>query len=315
MIQTEETESTTDLVLSQEAEQQFEITRQTIEQMGEQFLVLKVNGVEDKVGFAIVHDARMIVKRTRVKVEKRRNELLEDARRHQRNVNQAAFAINQLLEPIELYLENEEQAVEKEKARLRDEKLRAEQERLRKETEAEAARLAEVQRVKDQEELAARKAELEATAAARAEEQRIEDERLVTERIALHERESELKELKRQQEEREEQIRKEREQLEQERQALEAQQKAEEDRKAAEIQAEAERVEAERIETERLATLPARHSDAEKILHVLKMATDFDHIELQTQTGRRVWQIYKERTEELCAKLHREVTITLLNDK
>lgn len=50
-----------------------------IAQMAEQYLPLKIRDIEDKAGLKKVHEARMIVKGARVKVENKRKEL--DARK------------------------------------------------------------------------------------------------------------------------------------------------------------------------------------------------------------------------------------------
>jgi hypothetical protein len=53
-----------------------------IAEMADKYLPLKINGIDDREGFKAVHAARMIVKDSRIKVEKKRKELKEDALRY-----------------------------------------------------------------------------------------------------------------------------------------------------------------------------------------------------------------------------------------
>ncbi|MCI0537691.1 MAG: hypothetical protein L0Z50_20955 [Verrucomicrobiales bacterium] len=68
---------------------------------------LRINGLDDKKGFADVHEARMIVKNTRVAIEKKRNELMADALECARKVDEEANRLFAMLEPIESHLEAE----------------------------------------------------------------------------------------------------------------------------------------------------------------------------------------------------------------
>ena len=43
-------------------------------EMAEQYMGLTINGLDDKEGFATVHEARMTVRNTRVTIEKKRKE-------------------------------------------------------------------------------------------------------------------------------------------------------------------------------------------------------------------------------------------------
>lgn len=72
---------------------------------------LRINGLDDKKGFADVHNARMEVKSTRVAVEKKRVELKADALAYGKAVDSEAKRLFAMLEPIETHLEAEENVV------------------------------------------------------------------------------------------------------------------------------------------------------------------------------------------------------------
>ena len=99
-----------------------------IAKMAEEYLPLKVNGLNDKKGLAIVHEARMIVKNTRIAVEKNRVELKADALEYGRAVDKEAKRLTLLLAPIEEHLDAEESAIAEERERI---KRAAEEERLK----------------------------------------------------------------------------------------------------------------------------------------------------------------------------------------
>lgn len=107
-----------------------------IAEMREKFLPLTINGIDDKDGFKAVHDARMIVKNTRVAVEKKRKELKEDALAYGRAVDSEAKRLTAMLEPIESHLEAEESAVTEAKAKIQREAEEAKQRALQARMEA-----------------------------------------------------------------------------------------------------------------------------------------------------------------------------------
>jgi len=83
-----------------------------IAQMAEKYLPLKINGIDDKSGYKAVHEARMIVKSTRVKVEKHGKDMREDAVKYQKAVIAEEKRIIGLMEPVETHLAAEEKAVD-----------------------------------------------------------------------------------------------------------------------------------------------------------------------------------------------------------
>jgi hypothetical protein len=83
---------------------------------------LVINGIDDKHGQKIVKEARLVVKRYRIDIDKRRKELNADALEYQRRINGEAKRITTQLEPIEAHLENEEKRVDEELERIKREK-------------------------------------------------------------------------------------------------------------------------------------------------------------------------------------------------
>lgn len=137
-----------------------------IAEMRSMYMDLTVDGIDDKEGLKVVHEARMTVKSHRVAVEKKRVELKKDALEFGRKVDAEAKRLTALLEPIETHLATEEQRIDDEKEAIRN------LARMKAEAEERAKREAEEARIR---------AEQEAKAAA----MRAEQERLDAERKAL----------------------------------------------------------------------------------------------------------------------------------
>jgi len=98
-----------------------------IAKLREQYMHLKIDGLDDKEGFAKVHDARMIVKNTRISVEKKRVDLKADALAYGRAVDAEAKRLTEMLSPIESHLEAEESAIVQERERIKKEAERKRQ--------------------------------------------------------------------------------------------------------------------------------------------------------------------------------------------
>jgi len=113
--------------------QVFDLTTAALEKMKSSFMALKVESVSDSKGFDQVHDARMIVKKTRVQVEKRGLELRKkkkaEIEEDIRKINEAEKFIVGELSPVEDYLQSQEDIVTAEKARLKAEEEAKEQKR------------------------------------------------------------------------------------------------------------------------------------------------------------------------------------------
>ncbi len=129
----------------------FNITDAAIATMSKEYLLLNINGIDDKDGYDKVHAARMVVKGFRVGIDKTRKLLKADALAFGKAVDGEAKRITELLGRIEGHLSDQETAIDDEKERIKREKveaIRAEQERKEQEerdriaAEEEAARLA-----------------------------------------------------------------------------------------------------------------------------------------------------------------------------
>lgn len=95
----------------------YSITDAKLEEMRREFLPLKIESPDDKEGAKRVHDARMVVKSTRVAIEKKRKELKADALAYGTAVDNEAKRITAQIEPIEAHLQREEDEFEAEKRR------------------------------------------------------------------------------------------------------------------------------------------------------------------------------------------------------
>jgi hypothetical protein len=109
---------------------EFNVTDAAIQTMKQEFMGLQIIGVDDKEGFEVVHNSRMIVKNKRIEVEKTRKALNENALSWQRKVNSEAKRITELLAPIEEHLQEQEATYEAEREKVRKEIERKEQERM-----------------------------------------------------------------------------------------------------------------------------------------------------------------------------------------
>jgi hypothetical protein len=95
-----------------------------------EFMQLKVNGVDDKEGLKLVHDARIKCKNLRIMTKDFCKENREDAIATQKAWIALEKKITARITPVEEYLQSQEDIVENEKKRVKEEKERLEQERL-----------------------------------------------------------------------------------------------------------------------------------------------------------------------------------------
>lgn len=109
---------------------EFNVTDTAIAELKNKYSELKISGLEDKQGYAVVRAARLDIKTRRIEVDKKRKELNEVAINHQRQVNAEAKRITALLEPLEDYLTTQEKEFEDEKERFKKEKERLEKEKI-----------------------------------------------------------------------------------------------------------------------------------------------------------------------------------------
>lgn len=110
------------------------ITQEVLSIMKKEFLVLKVNGLDDKEGYKLVDEKRKLVKKTRVLAKN----ICQEGRSHAIAEQKAWIAkekeITGELEAIENYLELELKAVDDEKKRIQEEKERLEATRIQNRT-------------------------------------------------------------------------------------------------------------------------------------------------------------------------------------
>ncbi len=96
----------------------YEVQREAIAKLAQEYMPLTVESIDDKRGLAVVHDARMNVKNLRLSIERRRKELKAESLEYGKRVDGAARDLTKLLEPIEAHLEHEESIVVRERERL-----------------------------------------------------------------------------------------------------------------------------------------------------------------------------------------------------
>lgn len=100
---------------------QFNTTDAAIAKLREDYMKLTIKGLDDRVGFDLVHVARMDVKKRRVQVTKRGEELRSDAVKFSKKVIEEQKRIIGLMQPIEDHLDQEETRIEEEKERIKAE--------------------------------------------------------------------------------------------------------------------------------------------------------------------------------------------------
>ena len=110
--------------------QAFNTTDAAIAVLRKEYMVLTIEGLEDKEGLEKVHKARMDCKTRRVAVTKRGKELREDAVKFQKSVIEEEKRIISMLQPIEDHLNDEENRVNEELAKIKAEAEEAERARI-----------------------------------------------------------------------------------------------------------------------------------------------------------------------------------------
>ena len=276
----------------------FHVQDAAIAEMSADYMPLTINGLDDTEGFKAVHAARMVVRTTRVDVEKKRKELKADALKFGRTVDSEAKRITALLAPIEEHLQSEEDRFLKEKERIKTEAARIEQDRLDAIKAEEEARL--------QAERDAEAAKIKAEQDAENERLRVEREKLEAERLAMDAARKEMAEKARIAEEK----------LDAERQAYEAeqkrladieQQKLDTQRKAMEaeqekIRAEKQRIadiEAERVRKEDMEKAKAEAAEEAKREAEERIAREAEEAKAKAEAERQLMEAARLREEAL----------------
>lgn len=230
--------------------------------MREELMKLTVIDHTDAAGMKAAHEARILVKNTRVAIDKRRTELNEDALRHQRNVNAAAKQLTAILEPAEEYLTYQEMTGEREKERLRKEQLRLEEERIARERE-------EAMRKREQE----LKEKMDAELKARQEEQ---DRQAAEAKARLLEEQGRLDQEARELEERREKAAREEQELNERKQRAAAEEASWNEK----IRAEQAEIKAERKRLEEQAAAAKSYIDSAKAREEGRQPSNADTLEV-----------------------------------
>jgi hypothetical protein len=86
----------------------------------EQYKPLKIAGIDDKAGFAAVHEARIALRDKRIQVEETRKELKAGVLEAGRAIDAEAKKLTAIVEPVETALKAQEDAVEAERQKIKD---------------------------------------------------------------------------------------------------------------------------------------------------------------------------------------------------
>ncbi|MFD1143452.1 hypothetical protein ACFQ4C_20165 [Larkinella insperata] len=100
----------------------FSVTDAAINQMKAELLSLTIPAQEDREGYKHIVEARKMVKKTRLDVGKKHDEMTEEAKSYVKRVKAEADRIVGSLKPIELHLQSLEDAYDAEKERIRKQK-------------------------------------------------------------------------------------------------------------------------------------------------------------------------------------------------
>lgn len=99
----------------------FPTTADDIAEIKEKYLVLRVTGLTDVVGYAACDAARKRVKGLRIAIEKRRKEIKKESIEWQKRLDSTANGLMTELEAVELHLETQQKIIDDEKKRLEEE--------------------------------------------------------------------------------------------------------------------------------------------------------------------------------------------------
>lgn|GEM_PF-6002726 len=106
---------------------QFNITDAAIAELKQSYMPLVINGLEDKIGYKAVRQARLDIKKYRVDIENKRKDLNENPIKIQKAINAEAKRVTEQLREIEDYLAKQEGDYEQELERIKKQKEEEEQ--------------------------------------------------------------------------------------------------------------------------------------------------------------------------------------------
>lgn len=106
----------------------FNKSDEVINELNKNFKGLMINGINDKAGFKVVYDARMVVRNHRIEIEKKRKELKANVLEVGKAIDGEAKRLTGMLEPLEEELQKKEDTyhLAVEEARLAAEKKESE---------------------------------------------------------------------------------------------------------------------------------------------------------------------------------------------
>jgi colicin import membrane protein len=112
--------------------QKFDTNDEKLIALSNQYIGLKINGLDDKEGYKAVCEARQIVKKQRIAIEKSREDFKQVFIQAGKQIDTQAKHLQSLIAPVETHLAKEEKAIDDEKERIKQEKERVAQERFQK---------------------------------------------------------------------------------------------------------------------------------------------------------------------------------------
>jgi len=289
---------------NQEIIAKYNFTEQAIAKLKTDYLVLKINGLDDKKGYQAVDTARKDVKTKRVEVEKRRKELKADALEYGRKVDNIAKEITTKLEEIENHLISEQKAIDDEIAKIRAEKEEKERQKLQNRIETITMymipELGDELKVEIITSMSDEKFnDVVEKAKARKEQYDIEQEKIKAEQLAEKlEKERVEKEEKEKFEAEKKRFEEEKEKFEAEKrenERLQAEEKAKQD---AIIRKQQEEIEAEKREIEKQKEIEkAKIETAERVKKEMQEKADKEKLEAELKAKLETEKIEKQRVE------------------
>lgn len=99
---------------------EYSVADAALKELADIYMPLKVDGVDDTEGLAVVVKARKVMKAHRIDIENARKNLKRDALSYGRAVDAEANRLKAIIEPVENHLKEEEAKVERERERIRE---------------------------------------------------------------------------------------------------------------------------------------------------------------------------------------------------
>lgn len=110
----------------------FDPTKAELQKMATEYKDLTIKGIDDKEGFKKVHEAEMILKKTRVTISKTRKAFTDPKNAEIKQAIELEKEMLSIISPIEENLKNQKKAIEAEKERIKEEEAAKKREALQK---------------------------------------------------------------------------------------------------------------------------------------------------------------------------------------